>query len=244
MRSREERLPQPAKMDVLRQGGSGRTVAMEVRLGGGTTIVDSPVGAAMSRRLMMRAIPILIAFPLLAISPGSALALEDKAGGTWTWGGFLSGFLTGSATGALITGVVNIYLANKARRFERQALQAGLQGEIKAGISRAYAIKGKQASDDDILFTVNHELPYEFYKGNLQNLGLIGPSASRIVVDYHTLLWAAYKIAEAPCNKEKAAKSITDKYIDKIIEKGELALQTLGGGYNDPPTRSSFSVSR
>lgn len=119
-------------------------------------------------------------------------------GGDPQWPALLNtalGGLLGTVLGAAVTGLFGLRQQGRQRKFEQRSLRAGLRGEIEAGLERLRKIKEKESSQERILIGITLELPSWFYRQNIQRLGIIGPAATEVVA-YHSLAWAAKRVAE------------------------------------------------
>jgi hypothetical protein len=104
----------------------------------------------------------------------------------------LTGAVIGAVFGALITGSLKIVGDLIARRNASAALAHGFAAEIRAGLARI----PDTPSDEEARSLASDGLPYEFYNGNRDKIGLIGAMKAEKVVSYYSLRWQLYKAGQ------------------------------------------------
>jgi hypothetical protein len=168
----------------------------------------------------------------LLLQSGSALAqVNGTSDDSINW----LQVVIGAVGGAALTGVFTVIHTLVQTSSERRALKAGLLAEIDAGLTRLARADSLNALQ--IIFIVNNELPYAYYKQNVGKIGLLGPVAAKLVVTYHTHLWSAYTMAEkvqGDVNQDKSSEEVEriasllrEDYMKEIRKIGVAAIEAL-----------------
>ena len=156
------------------------------------------------------------------IPHAAALALDPTT--------FIIGLLGGVAAGALFTGVFDVGSRWSQRHQEKHDLRVGIAAEIRVGLQNVEPeARIHETPDQSLHFIAGNCFPWEFYKANLNRIGLLPETAVSDVVEYHSLLWQFYEKAKV-LNKwtepdDRDARSVLTAEIRTIMGR----IRVVGG---------------
>jgi hypothetical protein len=126
--------------------------------------------------------------------------------------------VAGAAFGALLTGFLKIVADWLSVRRNRIALARGFVAEIRAGLHEI----PDAPPEEEAQFLASHGLPYKFYKGNTDKIGLLGMAGAEKVVSYYSLRWQLYAVSQASGNSKRV-----QELLSATRAAGSAAVDTL-----------------